>query len=120
MNRNKGKNFYWLKDENGEIKTVAVDADSVEDDKIRDRIYNEKLQEKGLINAWTTAGSPFLKKSNRYKVIFWVLTFLVFPTALKLTEKIKDKKVRFIILFLPFFSLRLVLKKYYGVKNDEK
>lgn len=116
----KGTNFYWVEAENGDLKTVTAEADSAEDEKIKDFIYRKNLKDKGLINAWTTGGSPLLKQSNRYKVIFWFLTFLIFPTFLKLSESIKNKKVRFIILFLSFLILRLVLKKYYGVKNDEK
>lgn len=115
-----GSNFYWIKDDNGELQTVVVEDGSVEDDKIKDRIYKEKLQEKGFFHAWTTSGSPLLKASNRYKVIFWFLTFLLFPTVLKLSEYIKSKKVRFIFLFLPLLILRVVIKNYYGVKNAEK
>lgn len=121
MNRNfKGSSFYWLKDENGELQTVVVDEGSEEEEKILDKIYKQKMKEKGLFHAWTTSGSPLLKASNKYKIIFWFLTFLIFPTVFKLSDFITNKKVRFIFLFVPFLILRLVLKKHYGVKNDEK
>lgn len=116
--RKKGRNVYYFEEE-GQIKPVVVQADSLEDDNIKDRIYRETLEEKGFLYAWTTAGSPLLKQSNKYKIIFWFLTFLIFPTWLKIIDFVKNKKVRFIFLILPFLILRLVVKKYYGVSVNE-